>query len=386
MSKAVLPSIVITQFLCTSLWFAGNAVMPDLIQEMGVAPQFLAQATSAVQLGFVLGTLVFAFLALSDRFAATKVYLVSAMIAASFNLGLLFTLINPETIFALRFGTGFFLAGIYPVGMKIAADHFKEKLGAVLGWLVGALVLGTAFPHLVKSFTHALPWQWVFASTSALAILGGLLMFLLVKPNQPAAMSATLKFTAFLEGFRLPAFRSAAFGYFGHMWELYSFWAFVPWILQAWNKYSGQQLPVPLVSFLVIAIGFPACVISGQLSVKYGAKTIASIALASSGICCLVSPLFLDQSSPIVFIGFLFFWSMMVIADSPLFSSLVAKHAPIQSRGSALTIVNCIGFTITILSILTVQQLSVLVAPRFLYLVLAIGPFLGLTALHLKNK
>lgn len=360
--------------------------MPDLIQEMGVAPQFLAQATSAVQLGFVLGTLVFAFLALSDRFAATKVYLVSAMIAASFNLGLLFTLINPETIFALRFGTGFFLAGIYPVGMKIAADHFKEKLGAVLGWLVGALVLGTAFPHLVKSFTHALPWQWVFASTSALAILGGLLMFLLVKPNQPAAMSATLKFTAFLEGFRLPAFRSAAFGYFGHMWELYSFWAFVPWILQAWNKYSGQQLPVPLVSFLVIAIGFPACVISGQLSVKYGAKNIASIALASSGICCLVSPLFLDQSSPIVFIGFLFFWSMMVIADSPLFSSLVAKHAPIQSRGSALTIVNCIGFTITILSILTVQQLSVLVAPRFLYLVLAIGPFLGLTALHLKNK
>ncbi|MEQ1625141.1 MAG: MFS transporter, partial [Sediminibacterium sp.] len=155
MTKAVLPTIVVTQFLCTSLWFAGNAVMPDLIQEMGVAPQFLAQATSAVQLGFVAGTLVFALLALSDRFSATKVYFASAIVAAAFNLGLLFTLINPETIFALRFGTGFFLAGIYPVGMKIAADHFKEKLGAVLGWLVGALVLGTAFPHLVKSFTHA---------------------------------------------------------------------------------------------------------------------------------------------------------------------------------------------------------------------------------------
>lgn len=135
MSKAVLPTIVITQFLCTSLWFAGNAVMPDLIREMGVAPQFLAQATSAVQLGFVAGTLVFALLSLSDRFVATKVYFLSAVIASVFNLGLLFTLIDSKTIFVLRFGTGFFLAGIYPVGMKIAADHFKEKLGAVLGWL-----------------------------------------------------------------------------------------------------------------------------------------------------------------------------------------------------------------------------------------------------------
>jgi MFS family permease len=386
LTKALLPTIIVTQFLCTSLWFAGNAVMPDLIQEMGVAPQFLAQATSAVQLGFVAGTLVFALLALSDRFSATKVYFASAIVAAAFNLGLLFTLISPDTIFALRFGTGFFLAGIYPVGMKIAAEHFKEKLGAVLGWLVGALVLGTAFPHLIKSFTHALPWQWVFASTSALAILGGLFMFLLVKSNQPAAMPSSLKFNAFLEGFRLPAFRSAAFGYFGHMWELYSFWAFLPWILQAWNQFSGQQLNIPLVAFLVIALGLPACVISGQLSLKYGAKLIATIALACSGICCLISPLFLQQSSPIVFLGFLFFWSMMVIADSPLFSSLVAKHAPSQSRGSALTIVNCIGFTITIISIFTIQQLSVLVAPRFLYLVLAIGPILGLTALHLKNK
>jgi MFS family permease len=385
LTKAVLPTIVVTQFLCTSLWFAGNAVMPDLIQEMGVAPQFLAQATSAVQLGFVAGTLVFALLALSDRFAATKVYFVSAIVAAAFNLGLLFTLINPDTIFALRFGTGFFLAGIYPVGMKIAAEHFKEKLGAVLGWLVGALVLGTAFPHLIKSFTHALPWQWVFASTSALAILGGLFMFLLVKPNQPAAMPSSLKFTAFLEGFRLPAFRSAAFGYFGHMWELYSFWAFLPWILQAWNQFSGQQLNIPLVAFLVIGLGFPACVISGQLSLKYGATLVATIALACSGICCLISPLFLQQTSPIEFLGFLFFWSMMVIADSPLFSSLVAKHAPSQSRGSALTIVNCIGFTITIISIFTIQQLSVLVAPRFLYLVLAIGPVLGLIGLHQKQ-
>lgn len=360
--------------------------MPDLIQKMGVPPQFLAQATSAVQLGFVAGTLVFAIFALADRFSASKVYVSSAIVAAVLNLGLLFTKIHPTSIFVLRFGTGFFLAGIYPVGMKIAAEHFKEKLGAVLGWLVGALVLGTAFPHLVKSFMHALPWQWVFASTSALAILGGLLMFFFVKPNKPAAMPIALKFNAFLEGFRIPAFRSSALGYFGHMWELYTFWAFVPWILQAWNQLTGQELNVPLYAFLVIAIGFPACVVSGQLSIKYGAKTIATIALACSGISCLVSPLFLQQSNPILFLGFLFFWSSMVIADSPLFSSLVAKHAPTQSRGSALTIVNCIGFTITILSLLTIQQLSVLLSPRFLYLVLAIGPVLGLIGLHQKQQ
>ena len=170
------------------------------------------------------------------------------------------------------------------------------------------------------------------------------------------------------------------------MWELYTFWAFVPWILQAWNQFTGHELNIPLYSFLIIAIGFPACVVSGLLSLTYGAKLIASIALACSGICCLVSPLFLQQSNPILFLGFLFFWSTMVIADSPLFSSLVAKHAPNQSRGSAITIVNCIGFSITIFSILTVQQLSIFLSPRFLYLVLAIGPILGLMALYQQNK
>ena len=386
MNKLVLTTIVVSQFLCTSLWFAGNAVMPDLIKALGVAPQFLAQATSAVQLGFVAGTLVFALQSLSDRFAASKVYLISACIAAAFNLGILLTRLHPISIYLYRLGTGFFLAGIYPVGMKIAADHFKEKLGAVLGWLVGALVLGTAFPHLVKSFMQDLPWQWVFASTSALAILGGFAMFFLVPTGHHAVSAQQLRFNAFLKGFQLPAFKSAALGYFGHMWELYSFWAFLPWILTTWNQFSTHQFNVPLFAFLIIAIGFPACVISGQLSLKYGAKRIASIALAFSGICCLVSPLFLQQSNPILFLGFLFFWSTMVIADSPLFSSLVAKYAPTQSRGSALTIVNCIGFSITILSIFTVQQLSVFLSPRFLYLVLAIGPVLGLIALYKKNK
>ena len=360
--------------------------MPELIKAMGTVPKFLAMATSAVQLGFVLGTLIFALLSLSDRYAASKLYLFSAITAAIFNLGVLLTELNATSIYLYRFGTGFFLAGIYPVGMKIAADHFKEKLGAVLGWLVGALVLGTAFPHLIKSMTNSLPWQWVFGCTSALAILGGLSMYCLVPIGQHARKAASFEFTAFLKGFQLPAFRSAALGYFGHMWELYSFWAFLPWILMAWKQFTGQELNVPLSSFLIIAIGFPSCVISGQLSLKFGAKFIATIALACSLACCLLSPLFLEQSNVFVFLGFLFFWSTMVIADSPLFSSLVAKHAPQENRGSALTIVNCIGFSITIVSIFTVQQLSVSLSPRFLYLVLAIGPSLGLTAMYQQDK
>ena len=386
MSKAILPTIVLLQFLCTSLWFAGNAVIPDLVKEMGVSAQFLAQATSAVQLGFVAGTLAFAVMALSDRFSATKVYFVSACIAGAFNLGILFTLIDSETIFVLRFGTGFFLAGIYPVGMKIAADHFKEKLSSALGLLIGALVLGTAFPHLIKSITQNLPWQMVFKTTSALAFLGGLAMVLFVKSGKPSKTNTPIRFTAFLEGFSLPAFRSAAFGYFGHMWELYSFWAFVPWMLTAWNQFTHTHLSIPLYSFLIIAIGFPTSVLSGQLSLQFGAKKIATIALACSGACCLVSPLFLQVQEVWVFLGFLFFWSMMVIADSPLFSSLVAKNAPIKSGGSALTIVNCIGFTITIFSIITIQQLAVFIAPRFLYLVLGIGPVFGLIGMYQKQQ
>jgi MFS family permease len=385
--RRILPVIVISQFFCTSLWFAGNAVMPDIVRNFGLDPGFLAHLTSVVQFGFITGTLTFAVLTIADRFSPSWVVFTSSLAAAVCNLGMVVDGGNATSLLLFRFATGFFLAGIYPVGMKIASDHYKAGLGKSLGFLVGALVLGTALPHLIKSMTLQLPWKNVVFATSALSVLGGVTMIWLVPDGPYRRLGLQVRLTAFAKGFANKNFRAASFGYFGHMWELYTFWAFVPVMLATYQSYNpAVTLNVSLLSFCIIGSGGLACVASGFLSQVFGAKKIAAIALFLSGACCILSPLFLLNSSAAVFIAFLFCWGLAVIADSPLFSTLVAQNAPEESRGSSLTIVNCIGFTITIVSI---QLLNVLLKhndQRYTYMVLAIGPALGLFALLKRDK
>jgi MFS family permease len=384
--KRILPTIVISQFFCTSLWFAGNAVMGDIARQFHLDAGYLAYLTSAVQLGFITGTLVFAILSISDRFSPSKVFFACALVAATINLGLSLSGINLPLLIGFRFTTGFFLAGIYPVGMKIASDHYQQGLGKSLGFLVGALVLGTAFPHFLKSMTTGLPWKYVIFATSLLSALGGLAMLVLV-PDGPGRRSGQkLNLSGFLKGFGNPQFRSAAFGYFGHMWELYAFWVFVPVMLAAYNsRYPAAQLNVPLLSFLIIAAGSLSCVAGGFLSQQWGTKRTATLALFLSGLCCLVSPLLLFSGQATALIAFLFVWSMAVIADSPLFSTLVAQNAPAETKGTSLTIVNCIGFAITIISIQLINALRDAQNARYIYMLLAIGPVLGLLALNRKK-
>jgi len=385
--KLVLPVIVLSQFLCTSMWFAGNAVTGDIVQTLHLQSSFLATLTSIIQLGFITGTLVFAILGFSDRYSPSVVFFVSSILAGIFNLCMAIGGADASVILLCRFLTGFFLAGIYPVGMKIASDYYKEGLGTSLGFLVGALVLGTAFPHLLKTLSIGLHWKYVIYATTALSFAGGLAVILFVRDGPYRKQGQRLAFAAFMNGFRQPDFRSVAFGYFGHMWELYTFWAFVPVMLAAYaRRYSIIQLNVPLCSFLVIASGGLACVISGLLSRRYGAKRIATIALSISCLCCLLSPLFLFVDSFPLFILFLLLWGTTVIADSPLFSTMVARHAPEAFRGSLLTIVNCIGFAITIVSIQCISYLSGKIDVRYIYVSLAIGPVPGLFALWRKRN
>lgn len=356
--------------------------MPDLVQTFSLNQAALGNLTSAVQFGFISGTLLFAFLTVADRFSPSRVFLLSALMGALFNLGVGWGGNSYYSLFLLRFLTGFFLAGIYPVGMKIAADYYDKGLGKSLGYLVGALVLGTAFPHLLKNLGQTLPWRNVIYTTSALALSGGLLMFLLVPDGPHRKRNERLDFSAFFRVFHKPEFRSAAFGYFGHMWELYAFWAFVPVILGTYDSLNTDaDINIPLLSFLIIGIGGLACMLGGYLSLKWGAKRIAFLALFSSCLCCLLSPVMFSIQSELLFIVFLHFWGMVVITDSPLFSTLVAGNAEAKNKGTALTIVNCIGFAITIVSIQLLTLLQGKLSGIYLYLPLAIGPVLGLIAL-----
>jgi MFS family permease len=385
--QRVLPVIVCSQFFCTSLWFAGNAVLPDIVREFNLQSGFIANLTSAVQLGFISGTLLFALLMIADRFSPSRVFFTCSVIAAAVNLGIILQSNTAPALLFFRFLTGFFLAGIYPIGMKIAADHFKEGLGKSLGLLVGALVLGTAFPHLLRSLPFSLPWKYIIIATSLLSVLGGLAMVMLVADGPYRRSGQRLNLLAVGAVFREPELRAAAFGYFGHMWELYAFWAFVPVMLKNYvQQHPSAPLNISLISFLVIGSGSVACGIAGYLSVKLGVKSTAAFALTVSGACCLLSPLLLAGSSTVVLLVFLFIWGTAVIADSPLFSTLVAQNAPAHIKGSTLTIVTCIGFAITIVSIQLLSWLAGVIDTRFLYLALAIGPAAGLAAMFLQKK
>ena len=336
-----------------------------------------------MQFGFIAGTLVFAIFAIADRFDPSKVFFISSALAAIANVAIIWLAKSTATLFALRFITGFFLAGIYPVGMKIAADWFERSLGKALGYLVGALVIGTAFPHLLKSNLYTLPWKEVLIVTSSFAFIGGLIIMLFVGDGPYRKPATHFQPTAIFQVFRSADFRSAAFGYFGHMWELYTFWAFVPVMLLLWSN-NRQATNIPLWSFMIIAIGGISCVAGGYVSQKIGSARVAFCSLLCSGICCLASFSFFKLPLPL-FILVMLVWGFFVIADSPQFSALVSQTAVPEYKGTALTIVTSIGFAITIGSVQLLDHVYH-TWRNAVFLLLAPGPLIGLLFLFRLAK
>jgi MFS family permease len=352
----ILPLIVIAQFAGTSLWFTGNAILPELKQSLQLSQYAVSHVTTAVMLGFVAGTLTFAFLSLADRFSPVRLFFISSLAGALFNVAIIWWVKDAASLFAFRFITGFFLAGIYPVGMKIAADWYEKGLGKALGFLLGALVLGTAFPHLLKNRDFELPWRSVLIYTSLFAVAGALLMLLMVGDGPYRKRSGAFQWNAFATIFSSKKWRQAALGYFGHMWELYTFYGFLPLILELYSRENNTALNIPLLSFLVIAIGSLGCIAGGYLSQRTGSAKVAATALFISGLCCFLSPLFYHL--PLwAFLSFLFLWGFTVCPDSPQLSTLVAQYAPEQLRGTALTMYNSIGFSISIISLFVIDRI-----------------------------
>ncbi len=384
--RSALILIVIAQFLGTSLWFASNAVAPEISILLN-NPGILATITSSVQFGFIVGTLVFAFLSIPDRFSPRDVFFFSAVLAAIFNLLIPVLPMKLGIVLACRFMVGFFLAGIYPVGMKIASDYYQKGLGTALGFLVGATVLGTAFPHLIKGLDLDFSWKIIFWSTSLLAIIGGSIIGFFVpdgphhKPNPKFDLGLLPKL------YKITELKSIAAGYFGHMWELYTFWAFVPMLIAYLAKSQNTDNLNSLLSFSIIAIGSVSCGLGGLIAAKRGSKSVAQSALLGSGICCILIPLVVWFELPsLVWIPFLGIWGFLVTADSPQFSTMVAQSVPAEYKGTAMTIVNCLGFTLTIFSIQLGQLLLRWIPVDQMLALLSIGSFLGLIIFKIYDK
>ncbi len=381
--KRILPAIVLSQLAGTSLWFAINAVMPDLQRDWQLPAAAVGTLTSAVQFGFISGTLVFAVLTIADRFSPRQVFLLCALLGAGSNAAGALLDRQFELLLLLRFATGFFLAGIYPVGMKIAAGWYTRGLGAALGLLVGALVVGTAAPHGLRALGAHWPWQTVMWSVSAIAAAGGVLMYALVPDSPSAPRAARIRPQALAVIWTDRKVRASAFGYFGHMWELYTFWVLVPLIVA--TRLADVQISA--AAFAIIGVGFFGCAIGGLIARRAGSAKVAAAQLAASGLCCVLAPLLLTAPLPI-FAAWLLIWGVTVVGDSPQFSTLTALNSPRDAVGSVLTFVNCIGFAITIVSIELFTRLAQHWPLAMLLPWLAIGPALGLRALAplLRNE
>ena len=376
--RHILPVLVLAQFLGTSLWFAVNAVMPDLQRELGWPVSTLGTLTSALQFGFIAGTLVFALLAIADRFAPRLVFLLCSLAGAACTVGAWWMVRDQTALLAWRFATGFFLAGIYPVGMKIAAQWYTRGLGGALGLLIGALVLGSASAHALRALSGALPWPTLMLGVAALAAGGGLLLFFGTgDPPGAPRRPTTLQWRALATLWTDARVRSSVLGYFGHMWELYTMWVMVPLVLA--TRLQGTDLS--WAAFLVLGAGAIGCAGGGWLAPRWGSARVAGTQLALSGACCLAAPWALGAPAAL-FYGWLLLWGITVAGDSPQFSTLTARNAPPQAVGSVLTLSNSIGFAISIISILLFVSLAERVSLGALLPWLAIGPALGLWALR----
>jgi MFS family permease len=387
--RSQLAWLSLAMFLGMTMWFSATAANGPIIAEFHLTPAVTAWVTMAVQGGFVIGTLISALLNLPDVLNARRLFWIGCAIGALAN-ALVALAPGPGTLIALRATTGAALAWVYPPGMKIAAGWFDTRRGAALGTLVGALTIGSAFPHLLAALSAAVPWRALMLLSSALAVAGGALVKAFVRDGPYVAASAPFDPHAAARVFRDRDTRAATLGYLGHMWELYAMWTWIAAFASAALGFAGGATPASApgsgIAFAAIASGAIGSAVAGSFADRIGKARVAMGAMIVSGACSAAAG-FVFHAPAAVLVAFAMVWGVAVVADSAQLSALVAQYSPRDHVGTALTVQTCAGFLLTMASIRLLPIVAQQIGWQWVFVALAPGPFLGAFALRsLKSE
>lgn len=372
--------------LAMSPSFAAAAVAPILREEWTVGLLDLPFLTVVVQLGFAVGAIALAVVGAPDVIPAPRLFAAGAVVAAIANLGFGLLATDPASAVPFRFLTGAALAGVYPVAMKLAAGWFRRDRGLAIGVVNGALTVGVALPFLFRALGAyaGVDWRPVVVAASIAAVAGAVLVGLAGRPGplDVAAPRFSPKIAA--AAFREPSVRLASLGYFGHMWELFAMWTWIPIFLLGSFAIAGVTDPAAasLTAFVVVAAGGVGSAIAGAIADRVGRTATTIVALATSATSAVVAGILFGAPIPVIVVVALI-WGISVVADSAQFSSAISELAPPGTAGSALSVQTAVGFTLTSVTILGVGLLDPSSAEswRVAWIMLALGPVVGIVAM-----